>query len=194
MKDVTLPKVILAFVLLMFACGLLLKGAALRSPVPIRVPTLEATEPPSTEISVVTETPVVTATAGIPITGAATVQVSNLGDFGLILVDGEGFSLYVFTSGAEYHSSGPCSGEECLEEWTPVLTGGGPLAGQGVDPNLLGTITRADGTIQVTYNGWPLYRLFPTDKTPGDVTGQADDNEWYLISPSGDPIQSPGHE
>ena len=34
----------------------------------------------------------------------------------------------------------------------------------------LGTITRDDGTLQVTYNGKPLY-YFKNDKAPGDANG-----------------------
>ncbi len=198
MKDVTVPEVILAIFLFIAACGLLARGATLRPPIPTPMPTLEATEPlPTelpTELPVALETPIVTATAGIPVTGAVIVQVRNLGKFGPALVDSDGLSLYVFTGNAQNHSPGSCSGEECLENWTPFLASGKPVAGPGVDSHLLGTIIRTDGTIQVTYNGLPLYHLFPTDKAPGDVTGQADDKEWYLVSPSGDPIRSPGSD
>jgi predicted lipoprotein with Yx(FWY)xxD motif len=62
------------------------------------------------------------------------------------------------------------------------------MAGEGVDDSLLSTITRDDGTIQVTYNGWPLY-LYSGDSLPGDQNGVRVESNWVLISPSGDPIQ-----
>jgi len=49
---------------------------------------------------------------------------------------------------------------------------------------MLGTITRADGTVQVTYNGWPLY-YYASDKASGDVMGEGVGNVWYVITPEG---------
>jgi predicted lipoprotein with Yx(FWY)xxD motif len=56
---------------------------------------------------------------------------------------------------------------------------------------MLSTITRDDGTMQVTYNGWPLY-LFHADAAAGDTNGQGLDEFgglWYLVSPAGEAIQ-----
>ncbi len=193
MKDVTLPEVILLIILVFAACGLLAKAATTQSPALINTPTLKATEPVVTELPVAIESPVAMATVGVPVTGAVTVQVINLQSFGPALVDGQGHSLYVFTSGKQYQSPNPCVGDECLEEWSPLLTTGAPVAGAGVNAALLGTVTRSNGTTQVTYNGWPLYYL-NQDKVPGDALGQGDENEWYLLSPSGDLIKSRGHQ
>ena len=52
----------------------------------------------------------------------------------------------------------------CKRSWHPLLTKGRPLAGRGVKANLLGTTTRKDGKVQVTYNGHPLY----FDNRPGE--------------------------
>ena len=55
-----------------------------------------------------------------------------------------------------------------------------------MNASLLGTITRADGTAQVTYAGHPLYR-FISDRKAGDATGQgvnAFGAPWYVVSPS----------
>ena len=49
---------------------------------------------------------------------------------------------------------------------------------------LLGTLTRDDGTVQVTYNGWPLYH-FSGDTAPGDTNGQGLEGVWFLVSPTG---------
>lgn len=50
----------------------------------------------------------------------------------------------------------------CAQFWPPLLTSGRPQAGAGVDADAVGTITRPDGTKQVTYKGRPLY-LFADD-------------------------------
>ena len=44
----------------------------------------------------------------------------------------------------------------------------------------LGTITRDDGSLQVTYNGWPLY-YFAKDAAIGDATGEGAGDKWYTI-------------
>jgi predicted lipoprotein with Yx(FWY)xxD motif len=58
-----------------------------------------------------------------------------------------------------------------------------------VDASLLGTITRADGGAQVTYNGLPLY-YFAADKAAGDINGQGVNNVWYVLDASGKPVTS----
>ena len=56
---------------------------------------------------------------------------------------------------------------------------------------MLGTVERRDGSLQVTYNGWPLY-YFVKDGKPGDTIGQDMEGfggEWYLVSPDGDHVE-----
>lgn len=162
-------------------------------------PTLMPTEPPvtepaTTEAPVATDTPSAaeTPTGGVPVTGAATVNVSESTDFGSILVDGNDKSLYLFMKDTQNGGTSTCTDADgCATEWPPLVTDGNPVAGEGVDATLLGTITREDGSIQVTYNGWPLY-LFEEDAAPGDTNGQGL-NEfgglWFLVSPAGEAIQ-----
>ena len=73
-------------------------------------------------------------------------------------------------------------------DWPPLLLPAGvrhAAAGPGVKAALLGTVSRAGGARQVTYNGWPLY-LWQGDQEPGQATGQADDmGLWYVLSASG---------
>jgi predicted lipoprotein with Yx(FWY)xxD motif len=57
------------------------------------------------------------------------------------------------------------------------------LAADGVTGKL-GTITRDDGTKQVTLGGMPLY-LYSGDSHAGDVTGQAVGGSWWAVSPDG---------
>jgi len=98
----------------------------------------------------------------------ATVTAATNPTLGKILVNGQGMTLYVF--GADTPGTSNCS-SACLQNW-PALTvaSGNPTAGSGVS-GTLGTITRSDGTKQVTFNGMPLY-TFVRDTKPGDANGQ----------------------
>ena len=55
----------------------------------------------------------------------------------------------------------------------------------------MGTTARTDGTTQVTYNGWPLY-YWIKDQKPGDATGQDVGGVWYVLSPTGEEVETPG--
>ena len=119
--------------------------------------------------------------------GAATVAVASSTKLGHILVDGSGRTLYLFE--ADKSTSSTCYGS-CATYWPPLLTNGGPQAGAGADAMLLGTTNRTDGTVEVTYNGHPLYYVV-TDHNPGDATGQAVNNFgalWYVVGPDGNKI------
>jgi predicted lipoprotein with Yx(FWY)xxD motif len=103
---------------------------------------------------------------------------------GMILTDGRGRTLYLFKKDTKGVSN--CSGA-CATAWPPVTTRGTPVAGTGLTARLAGTITRADGTMQVTYGGHPLYR-FVQDRAPGDVNGQdltAFGATWYVVGANG---------
>jgi predicted lipoprotein with Yx(FWY)xxD motif len=123
----------------------------------------------------------------------ATVRVAN-SRLGRILVDSTSHTLYLFK--ADSGTSSACSGA-CAVAWPPLRTGAAPGASGGANAALLGTISRSDGSKQVTYNGHPLY-TFVRDRKPGDVTGQgltAFGAAWFAVSPAGNQIssQSIGH-
>jgi predicted lipoprotein with Yx(FWY)xxD motif len=106
---------------------------------------------------------------------------------GQILVDGNGRTLYLFQ--ADNGSSSTCDGA-CATYWPPLLTGGTPMAGTGVNSSLLGTTRRTDGTTEVTYGGHPLYYVV-TDHNPGDATGQDVSNfgaVWNVVGTDGNKI------
>ena len=193
MKNRKFLGILPVFILVLAACA----------PAPIEAPTTVApteplaTEPPATEPMAETPTTEATTaaetpTGAVPVTGLGDVNVSETTDFGPVLVNDEGFSLYLFMQDTQNSGTSTCTDADgCATEWPPLVTDGDPVAGEGVDETLLGTITRDDGTVQVTYNGWPLY-LFLDDTAPGDTNGQGLDEFgglWYLVSPSGESIQ-----
>ena len=117
---------------------------------------------------------------------AVTIMAAQYPVLGTILADASGRTMYLYTNDERGVSN--CS-EGCAAAWPPVLTGGDPVAGEGVQAGRVGTITRQDGSTQVTYNGWPLYR-FAADETPASAMGQDVGGMFFVVSTYGGPIQS----
>jgi predicted lipoprotein with Yx(FWY)xxD motif len=113
---------------------------------------------------------------------AAVVQVAN-SSLGAVLSDATGRTLYAFTKDGKGTGRSACEGE-CIATWPAMTASGTPLAGGGVDPTLLTTIQRNDGTAQVSYNGWPLY-FYGADVQPGQAQGQGVNGVWFVVSPQG---------
>jgi predicted lipoprotein with Yx(FWY)xxD motif len=112
--------------------------------------------------------------------------VADDSDFGRVLFDANGQVVYVFEIDGTNRSN--CTSAECVEAWPPVLTREEPSAGAGVDAGLLGTIRRDDDTLQVTYDGRPLY--FYEHEGPGEIRCHNVDlhgGVWWVVTPSGDP-------
>jgi predicted lipoprotein with Yx(FWY)xxD motif len=130
--------------------------------------------------------PSATTSVSSPTAQPATVMTAS-SDLGTILVDGTGMTLYLFTKDTQGSGQSTCEGD-CLAAWPPLL--GEPQAGEGTDPALLGTITRSDGSTQVSYNGWPLY-YWAQDAAPGDTTGQGVNEVWWVLDANGDAIGAP---
>jgi predicted lipoprotein with Yx(FWY)xxD motif len=115
---------------------------------------------------------------------AGIVSAAKTGDLGTILVDSEGRTLYDFHK--DKGSKSACYGA-CAATWPPLLTEGNPQAQGPADRSMLGTTKRKDGTVQVTYNGWPLY-TYVGDQNPGEANGNDIDEfgaEWYALQPNG---------
>jgi predicted lipoprotein with Yx(FWY)xxD motif len=94
--------------------------------------------------------------------------------------------LTVYLFAADSGSRSACS-SECAQVWPPVTTTGAPQAQGGAQSAKLGTITRSDGTKQLTYAGHPLY-YYVSDQSSGQTTGQGIDSfgaAWYVLNPQG---------
>jgi predicted lipoprotein with Yx(FWY)xxD motif len=94
--------------------------------------------------------------------------VVKASSFGRILFDGRGFVLYGFTRDPRGRSA--CSGA-CARAWPPFIVKSRPRAGAGAVAGLLGTTKRANGSLQVTYAGRPLY-YYVGDRRPGQILCQ----------------------
>ncbi len=144
-------------------------------------------------------------------TGPATVSAETKSPFGKVLVVGSGTyagcSLYLLTSDQLHALSGGVTPYGCSDNandlgapcdtvlWPALLTNGAPIAGPGINPTLLGTVTRSDITglpavQQVTYAGQPLYR-FIFDESSDEIEGAnlfdpvtSPPGTWYLVDPS----------
>lgn len=115
----------------------------------------------------------------------ATVNVRSHADFGDILVDAAGMTLYRFDADTKGSGESACTGG-CLDAWPPLTADGEPTAGAGVSASLT-TFDRGDGTSQVAAAGWPLYS-YSSDGSPGDAKGQGVNDAWWVVGPDGTKI------
>ena len=148
--------------------------------------------PPATQGAV--PTTVQTAGASAPASAGITLELAEAPDLGSYVTGKDGMSLYVFLP--DEGNTSACNGD-CATNWPPLTVEdiAEVTAGDGVTGEL-GTITRDDGTKQVTLGGAPLY-YFRGDAAAGDVNGQAMNDVWYLASAEGTPVgeeDEPGKE
>lgn len=111
----------------------------------------------------------------------ASVAVADDPELGQILTDPEGMTLYLFTNDEQNSGTSVCN-DDCLANW-PAFTADDPLTLPDGVPGALTQIMRDDGSMQVAYNGWPLY-YFAGDAASGDVNGQGIGDVWYVIDSS----------
>src|SRR5437588_403790 len=116
-----------------------------------------------------------------PASSGSTVQVANSTQYGSILVDAQGNTLYLFDQDTGKTSA--CTGA-CTSTWPALTVSGSPTAGTGVDASLLGTAKQADGSTQVTYKGHLLY-TFTGDSTAGATSGEGVEG-FFIVSSTGD--------
>jgi predicted lipoprotein with Yx(FWY)xxD motif len=165
---------------LFVSCGLVVLGLAAcnRGAMDTETNTTAATTPaPASTVAA----PAVATTPTPAAPGALTVTT---GDKGAYVADYKGRAVYVLEGD---DTGNRCSGD-CLQTWQPVLATEEPTAGSpSLQSAMVGTTKRSDGTIQVTYNGHPLYYYSKDTEiamaTGHDVTDKW--GEWYLVAPTG---------
>jgi predicted lipoprotein with Yx(FWY)xxD motif len=108
-------------------------------------------------------------------------MTASVGSKGTLIVASNGMTLYTFDKDTANSGTSACTGA-CIATWPAltVPTGSTPSAGSGA-AGKIGTITRPDtGSLQVTYNGLPLY-FFSGDRAPGDSNGVY--TGWAAVKP-----------
>jgi predicted lipoprotein with Yx(FWY)xxD motif len=112
----------------------------------------------------------------IPAKATLSVRKTNIG---YVLATRTGMTVYWYSDDAKGSGKSSCTGG-CLSAW-PAVTGT-PVAAAGVRlSGKLGTITRPDGVVQATYNGYPLY-TYAADMTAGGTSGNGVGGVWHVIT------------
>jgi len=166
------PAAIAASALLFAACSNAGTGGATTAP---------ATTTPATQA------PASAAGSAAPSAAAEGYEV-ELGDsdkYGKFLTGEDGKTLYLFTP--DTTSASNCN-DQCAASWPPFTLDAGETVkgGDGVT-GTFATITRADGTTQVTYAGHPLY-YYGADQAAGDTNGEGLNSKWYLVGADGNAV------
>ncbi len=107
-------------------------------------------------------------------------------DLGGFLTGADGMTLYTFVRDEPGLSN--CY-DQCAVNWPPLLLEDAQelLAGEGIEGEL-DTTERTDGSLQVTYDGIPLY-YWIADESPGDATGHGVGDAWAVARPEVPPLQ-----
>ena len=115
---------------------------------------------------------------------------NSTAQLGTVVIDGLGWTLYRFDDDTAEPPASNCAGD-CATAWPPVLAEpGSPLVLEGVAQEAIGTITRADGAVQLTLGGWPVYR-YAADSAPGATDGHGVGEKWFAVNPEGGRAAAP---
>lgn len=115
--------------------------------------------------------------------GAGAISTAKI-PLGEVIVDGQGFTLYMFDKDTGGTSS--CI-DACAKAWPPATTTGAPTVGGGLQQSKVNLVSRPDGSKQIAYNGHPLYR-FGGDTAAGETNGQGVGGVWYVAGANGEKI------
>lgn len=133
------------------------------------------------EVTTTTGTPDETTTTAMEMVDAVHIADTGLGP---VLVDPDGFTLYVFDADTDGESS--CY-DACANSW-PFLSADTAI-GPDLDQSIFASTTRTDGSEQLTINNMPLYR-FANDSAPGDTNGQGLNGLWWVVDGEGNVVEA----
>jgi predicted lipoprotein with Yx(FWY)xxD motif len=113
------------------------------------------------------------------------------GPLGTVVTDAAGHVMHRYDGDSAAPPKTTCT-EDCAAEWPPVLLADGDQPElMGVDSSKVGTVTREDGTKQITLAGWPLYRYAGDDGSLTSTAGQGTGGTWFAVAPDGSKITTP---
>ena len=115
--------------------------------------------------------------------GHVMLAATTVPGLGTVVTAADGKTLYRFDKDVAQPPTSNCDAE-CAAAWPPVLAGEAQPMLEGVQESQVGTLTRKDGSKQLTLNGWALYE-FSGDKAPGQANGQGVNGAWFAIAPDG---------
>ena len=101
-------------------------------------------------------------------------QLVDTATLGKVLASSSGMTLYTNKNNTPKASA--CTGP-CAQIWPPLLVTSSPPAAPSGLSGALGVVTWSDGTVQVTYNGRPVY-LYAGDAKPGEASGDGVGGIW----------------
>jgi predicted lipoprotein with Yx(FWY)xxD motif len=124
--------------------------------------------------------------AGAAHAGNAHIKIGNT-LAGQVLTNGAGYVLMMFPR--EENSLALCIRiKPCMSDWPPVTTTGRPVAGPGVDVNLLGTEPYKGKLREVTYAGWPLHTYkfaYSVQSSVINIGIKQFGGQWDALGPAG---------
>lgn len=115
------------------------------------------------------------------VSGGATLKTAST-SLGTVVVDSAGKTVYAFDKDMMNSGTSACTGG-CAGLWPAVTTTATSPTVTGVSAKV-GTISRPDGTKQVTLDGHPIY-TYSGDSGPGAVSGQGVMGIWWVLTPAG---------
>jgi predicted lipoprotein with Yx(FWY)xxD motif len=122
-------------------------------------------------------------TFGVPVLTIVKLVATELPQLGVAVTDGDGAVLYRFGKDEARAWRSHHAGVRA-QDWLPVLTRRKPVL-DGIFPDIVGTVSRVDGSRHVMLNGWPLYRYLG-DTEPGQWRGQGVAGIWFVAQPDGE--------
>jgi predicted lipoprotein with Yx(FWY)xxD motif len=113
---------------------------------------------------------------------AITIGSTNDPTLGAYLIGQNAMTLYILTKDGADMST--CTGT-CATNWPPLtVSAGATITGPVGATGVFATLTRADGSMQVSYNHMPLY-YYSGDSNAGDTLGEGKNNTWFVAPLSG---------
>ena len=100
---------------------------------------------------------------------------AKLGD----VMTADGMTVYLYTKDVPHQTN--CY-DICAMNWPPLLVTHTPTLDHSF-PGSFGSVTRKDGSKQLTYRNLPLYLYIEDPPGTDQVNGQDVDHEWFIVKP-----------